>query len=326
MANIQAMITQLWTLPTTATLYGQQGFGYTLDTAPGNYAPVLQIGTTAPFLGYNPSSNLFSLYADAYGFGWSEGSVLVAPTRAAIQASQTSIATSNNNVPTPYYAVEKCRLYFNQNLNGLFNNFKNLYGQANWGNTATNYQNFNEIFIGNYLGQNLATVGVPLQPIPIPPNQLVPSPGIQKSYYLMVQDSESTSTLWCPVASIVFTSGFLPIVNESTGFPIIFGTGNVNNQNTVQSAFQPIITDVALANQTASDYRGFINYTPTAEYRITSFQRGRNEVRQIDIQVWWKNRLDGQLYPLQMYNLSSVGIKIMFRKKGATIHGLGKMA
>jgi len=40
--------------------------------------------------------------------------------------------------------------------------------------------------------------------------------------------------------------------------------------------------------------------------------------------VWWKNRLDGKLYPVQMFNLSSVSIKIMFRKRGSTIHGLGK--
>ncbi len=324
MTYIQNMLNQLWTLPTNATLYGQQGLGFSASPISGFYALPMTIGTSAPFLSYNPTNNLFNLYADSYGFGWTDGSVLTAPTRSAYQASQTSIATSNNNQPTVVVGVEQCRLYFNQNLNGLFNNFKNTYGEATWGNNA-NYQNFNEIFIGNYLGQNVATVSLPVQPTGIPPNQRIPTPPIQKSYYLMVQDSESTSTLWCPVSSIVFTSGFLPIVNESTGYPIVFGTGNVSSQSTVQSAFQPIITDVALANQTASDYRGFINYTPTAEYRITSFQRGRNEVRQIDIQVWWKNRLDGQLYPLQMYNLSSVGIKIMFRKKGATIHGLGKM-
>jgi hypothetical protein len=36
----------------------------------------------------------------------------------------------------------------------------------------------------------------------------------------------------------------------------------------------------------------------------------------VDVAVWWKNRLDGQLYPLQMFNLSSVSMKLMFRKKG----------
>jgi len=322
MTYLQNMLNQLWTLPTTATLYGQQGLGFSSIPILANYALPMTIGTSAPFFGYNPANNLFTLYADSYGFGWTEGSATALPTRASYQASQTSISTSNANTPSLSIGVEQCRLYFNQNLNGLFNNFKNTYGEATWGN-AGNYQNFNEIFIGSYLSQNILTIPVQVQPVP--PNQRTPSPAIQKSYWVMAQDSESTSTLWCPVASIVFTSGFLPIVNESTGQPIVFGTGNVSSQNTVQSAFQPIITDVALANQSASDYRGFINYTPTAEYRITGFQRGRNEVRQIDIQVWWKNRLDGQLYPLQMYNLSSVSIKIMFRKRGATIHGLGKM-
>jgi hypothetical protein len=202
---------------------------------------------------------------------------------------------------------------------GLFNNFKNTYARQSWG---TGYQNYNQIFIGNYLYQNILTT--PIIPAPAVGN-IIPSPAASKSYWVMAQDYESTSTLWSPIASIVFTSGFLPIVNESTGAPIRFGSFNVGtNSATVPSAFQPIITDVALVNQSASDYRGFINYTPTAEYRITSFQRGKNEIRQIDIQVWWKNRLDGKLYPLQMFNLSSVSIKIMFRKKGSTIHGLGK--
>jgi hypothetical protein len=72
-----------------------------------------------------------------------------------------------------------------------------------------------------------------------------------------------------------------------------------------------------LSAEGAEGYRQFIYYVPTAEYRMASFEKSRQEIRQIDIQVWWKNRLDGQLYPLQMYNLSSVSIKILFRKRPA---------
>ncbi|NDC95402.1 hypothetical protein EB077_08860, partial [bacterium] len=265
MANIQTQFNTLWTTPIANGGWGR--------IAP---APTLQ--TQAPYMSYNPSNGLFSLYADAYGFGYSEGSVLATPP-STMPSTQTPIGTSQANVVAGAVGREAYRLYFNQNLFGLFTNFKNTYQRQTWG---TGYQAYNEIFIGNYLYQNVVST-----PVLAPPalGDPVPTPASQKSYWLMVQDYESTSTLWSPVASIVFTSGFLPIVNEATGAPIRFGTTNLGiSSATVPSAFQPIITDVALANQSASDYRGFINYTPTAEYRITSFQRGKNEVRQIDIQ------------------------------------------
>jgi hypothetical protein len=90
-----------------------------------------------------------------------------------------------------------------------------------------------------------------------------------------------------------------------------------NSAPTTASAFDPIITDIALdtAPGGADLYRQFIYYTPIAEYRMSSMSPSKQELRNIDIQVFWKNRLNSQLYPLNMYNLSSVSIKIMFRRK-----------
>lgn len=316
LSQIQSQFNTLYTTPIANGGWGQAG-------------PAPTLGTTAPYLTYNPNNNLFTLNADAYGYGFN-------PVTGEIST------TSSTNVVTPTVGQELFNLFWNENMYGLFSNFKNNYSQSNnWTalftaiNTAiatpmatvpngwgTGLLDFYNIIVENINYQNVLTTPV----IPAPGlGDKIPSPTASKSYYQMVQDYESTSTLWSPVASIVFTSGFLPIVNELTGFPIRFGTSNTGGSSaSVPSAFQPIITDVALANTSASDYRGFINYTPTAEYRITSFTKGKNEIRQIDIQVWWKNRLDGALYPLQMFNLSSCSLKIMFRKRGATIHGLGK--
>jgi hypothetical protein len=58
-----------------------------------------------------------------------------------------------------------------------------------------------------------------------------------------------------------------------------------------------------------------IYYAPSAEYRMADFQNSKADIRSIDVQVWWRNRLDNNLYPLSMFNLSSVSIKLMFRKK-----------
>lgn len=234
-------------------------------------APTL---TTSPcYMTYNPTTNLFSLYADRYSFGGD---------------ARLSIGGD---------ADEAARLFFNNNMFGMFANFNNTY--YNYPNELTN-----EILVYPILYQNIVSVASP------------PAPA-SHSYWVMVQDYESTSTLWSPVDSIVFTSSLLPLVFEQTGDPVQFGQSIIGQQGNTQSAFAPIVTDVALVNQNASDYRTYIQYAPTAEYRLASFQRSKQSINNIDIQVFWKNRLDNQLYPVNMFNGSSVSIKCMFRRRGA---------
>jgi hypothetical protein len=110
----------------------------------------------------------------------------------------------------------------------------------------------------------------------------------------------------------------LPIRSEATGVPVILGTGNLgDSRSTSQAAFQPIITDIAVDTSIggADEYRTFIYYSPTAEYRLSDFSASKQEIRSIDVQVFWKNRLNNQLYPISMFNLSSVSLKCMFRHK-----------
>lgn len=189
-------------------------------------------------------------------------------------------------------------LWFNTNMFGLFTNFNNRYT----GNEPTGQ--VNQIVIQNLLGTNKYTDDASLV------------------WYKTTQDYNSTSSLWSPISAIVFTSTLIPVFPENTGQPIVYGAGNdVANQNNSTSAFQPIITDIALPLNKADDYRGFIEYVPTAEYRLSAFTSSKQELRNIDVQVFWKARLDNNLYPVRMFNQSSVSIKMMFRKKSA---GLGK--
>lgn len=261
--DIQAQFSANWLSPTGWNLAG----------------PALAIGTSAPTMTYNPTSNLFTLYADRYGFGGaartSAGAVFPGP------------ATGRD---------ESFRLFFNANTFGMFANFNNIY--YNYPNGLTN-----EILIYPILYQNILTAPSP------------PAPAA-KSYWIMNQDYESTSSLWSPIESIVFTSTMMPLVFEQTGDPVKFGDSIIGPQGNIQSAFTPIITDISLVNESAADYRGYIQYFPSAEYRLASFQRSKTPLANVDIQVFWKNRLDGQLYPVQMYNGSSVSVKFMFRRRG----------
>jgi len=235
--------------------------------------------TKPPFMTYNPTDNLFTLYADRYGFG-DNGSAT---------ANRTSAGT-----PTD----ENFSLFFNSNMYGLFTNFKNT--RVNLSNGRT-YQ----IMIQNIQWQNILQVNSPPAPL-----------ASAASYWVLVQDFESNSSLWSPVESIVFTTSLMPLVFEQSSEPVVFGASNVGAPSGVQGNFTPIITDTSLALTAAHDWLSFFQYAPTAEYRLSNFMRSSAPLQQVQVAVFWKNRLDGQLYPLQLYNGGSVSIKMLFRRRG----------
>lgn len=287
-ASLAPVFQQLWNAPVGVpiTINGIEyvgGWGNT-GTAPALVAK-------PPEIYYNPTTNLFTIYYDQATYG------------VANDPSRTPISTDLH---------EANRLFFNENMTGLFTNFVNNY-YASIPSAVSPFVGVltpssiyisalsNEQIVYSYLGQNALTVGA-------------------TSYWVMVQDSPSNATLWSPCSNITFTTTLIPVINEQQTEPVKYGSGNLSSRTT-PSAFNPVITDISLPVSNAYDWRGFINYTPQGEYRITSFQNGKQEIRQVDISVWWKNRLDGELYPLQMFNLSSVSLKLMFRKKSMSGKG-----
>jgi hypothetical protein len=235
-----------------------------------------------PVCSYDIPSGLFSInYPDVY------------------RTAQPIFANTYTDPPTPPAPNTQPTLWFNQNLEGLLSNFYNIYyntpqgdGSLSGGTPST--------FPGGYVYK-----------------MLVQGADFVPDIVRMTQEAISTSTLWSPIESLVFISNLLPIQNEQVAPPNTYGSGNIGNSSaTAPSAFQPIITDVA--NDLSLDpfaYRKMIYYAPTAEYRMSDFKNSKQEIKSIDIQVFWKNRLNNNLYPLTMYNLSSVSIKILFRKK-----------
>jgi hypothetical protein len=206
-------------------------------------------------------------------------------------------------------------LYLNVNSYGLFANFP---AQFYNDNSTTTWYNNQTILPGapvplrdGYAWRQLV--------YPIGANtNLITTTGFT-NWLKMTQDYESSSTLWTPCDSIVFTTTQIPTQREAVAPPNTVGSKTIgNSQPTAPSAFQPVLTDIALdLSADTSGYRKMIYYAPTAEYRMSDFN-AQGEIRTIDIQVWWKNRLDNQLYPLNMFNLSSVSFKLMFRKKNTS--------
>lgn len=300
-----------------------------------------------PFLKYDENSTLFSIYADTRAFNVAtqlNGSVINPVTGVPIGTNIPVPAFVAPAIPAPPHgaiptSAPYLRLFFNSNLFGLLTNFKNTYYNARQGDalvfpltaapvtipttgtsiTPTCYTNeilFTNENYTNILNNNPSLQGSTSVPPPAyNPYFLIPA-SKQRLYWAITQDYNSTNSLWSPVSAIVFTSTMLPVKKEYTGKPLVLGEGNVEQSSSAAAAFEPIITDFVIDQQyeNADGWRDFTLYEPTAEYKMISLTASHDEIRNMDIQVFWKYRLTGELYPLTMYNASDVNIKMLFRK------------
>jgi hypothetical protein len=244
------------------------------------------ITTKAPYMVYEPATQLFSIYYDAAGFG------------------DTDALNYNGGIPKD--GQEGLYFYANNNFYGLFSSFDSdfvITSNLNFDVGA----NTNEPNIYNAYNKLNTNIWIP--------NVFPNFPALGASYFKMVENFPNTATLWNPIASIVFTSTQLPIANESVSSPSIFGRSN-DVGSTTSANFAPIIGDMAINLKEASGYSNLIFYEPNGEFKMASMMGGsNNSINNIDIQAYWKNRLDNKLYPIRMFNYSSVSMKMMFRKK-----------
>jgi hypothetical protein len=138
---------------------------------------------------------------------------------------------------------------------------------------------------------------------------------INHEYAIILQEAPSIGTFWSPISSIVFTSSLLPIVPEGVAPPMVFGESNISTPTSSISNFEPIITDIALTLDDAYEYKQFVSYIPTSQYRYVSLTNSDQPIKNISINVYWKARLTGQLVPLKMSNQSNISIKFLFERK-----------
>jgi hypothetical protein len=294
-------------LATYTSYAGRDGSGNLLTTA-------WTYWNATPIISFNPTTNLFSID---------------------VSQSYLPLAQRSQWKPTQSATQPLICLYFNTNMEGLFSNFNNQYW--NQSNTSVAISNPNPfplappitILNGVYNRWSNGSL-TPTFPSGFA-NLLIPTifssgtniitttylNGTTSTLIRMTQNYLSNSTLWSPIDSIVFTTSLLPVLNEQQAPPNQFGTKNVGQSAGVsKSAFSPIVTDISLdLSNDPAGYRKMIFYAPSAEYRMSEFQNAKTDIRSIDIQIFWRNRLDNNLYPLSMFNLSTVSIKMMFRKK-----------
>jgi hypothetical protein len=250
---------------------------------------------------YNADNGLFYFVGDSDGFGPRVSAFT--PGTVPPPSGTTSFASS----PT-------MNLYLNTDLYGLLSNFNSTYfnSQFPWAGGSPFYPTPTYAYRINFVQQPLFSNVIDLTVYPsanaggyVPASQ-------SKYWYIMEQDFSSTSDLWSPIQSVVFTSSQIPTQFELECAPQQLGQGqNISSS----SQFSQVITDTALdLSQTgAQGYKQYFFYAPEAEYRLTDINASL--LKDVDLQVFWKCRMNGQLYPIQLYNNASCGVKILFRKK-----------
>ena len=176
------------------------------------------------------------------------------------------------------------KIFFNTPMFNLFSSFNSTYlGYSNITN-GKNYQ------LTTTLNNNVITIGA--------------------STYLQFYQEYPTIPLWSPIQSIVFVSSLIPMSPALTSVPKIIVSGQLLNSAN-NANLSSIITDIEVPLDKGFEYKPSINYTPQGEYRMVALN-GNNPVNTIQIQVFWKDKLN-VIHPL--YLIGNANIKLMFRNK-----------
>lgn len=267
---------------------------------------------TPPQIIYTQATNTFSILADSRCFG---GNLLVG-----------AVAVSNTFAVAPI-----SRIFFNSNLYGLFANLP----VSKW-NVATLGVVFPastvvstsipavvcpagyvyEMLVPNNLYQNVVDYRyapysgtAPLGFVPL---------GQQSAFWIVAQDYASVDSIWSPVEGLYLTTNLMPVRKEAMSQSVPLGSSDIGlSTSTSGAAFLPLIADfqLDLSQKGAQQYRQFASFQPLAEFRFTDFASSREDIHSIDIKLFWRCRLDGQLYPVEMFNLTNFSVKMMFKNK-----------
>jgi len=267
----------------------------------------------APYFTYNSSNGLFSLVGEQKYFirggvdtavstpvGWQYTSYPIDSTK------DLHTAPTGNYIPT-------FQFFMNENLWNLFASFQAIRISNNYLNNLTYNDVPNNLY--NYPTMYYIPIYDKSDNSYKPPTILCESS--LPAMFQMVQDYPTTSTLLSPVASIVFCST-LPLFSEEASVPQLYDN-NSGPSGYIASSNAPFInaiTDISVPLSSAQDYRGFVNYVPSGEYRMIATTGQGSAISNIELQVFWRNRLDGKLYPIRLSNFSNINIKMLFRRKG----------
>ncbi len=275
------------------------------------------VTTLCPKMTYSPSTGLFSIAYDSNGFGNNASTWLNSVTgvrgSAPVVSAYDGFGAGDQGLRWSNPA--EC---FTLMWNGAFQSL---------------FANFNVVRIGNELsyGRDYLAIVTPTTVGAWDPWTINGATGtvadVQRSsvvtparypaqLFIETQDYISTCAQWCPVSALVFSSASMPFIQEFTSPANLLSTGNNSSTQGSNNTSFPIITDISLDLDRAEGYRGFVSYVP-AVYRLADLGSGTLPIQTINMKVYWRDRLTGELVEYELPNGSAITMKIMFRRKGS---------
>jgi hypothetical protein len=178
--------------------------------------------------------------------------------------------------------IESFTMQFNEDLRLLLRNFNMNYALDQFG------YNWN-IIVSNKLVNN-QTIGTTL-------------------YYVETQSYETTSTIFCPVSSIVFISNAMGIRSEYLGSTQVLSqqVNPTQSSNNIENS----IADISLPLDNTNDYNSCIAYQ-AGVFRYSDIFT--ETIRDIDIKIYWKSKF-GVMYPVMLSDGCGMNLKMMFERK-----------
>lgn len=280
----------------------QTAYNQVASVITSEYGITYTLLNACPTLQYDEVTKLFSFYTSTLG-----------------TANLWNTSNPPNFIGAPTGAgQESMFIGYNYDFEGLMTNFQcDYYGfqQTAWASGALSGTAGTSTIL--YLPENVLIVknksGTNIQ------NQINPATGQPYTTpvlnYVTTQDYNSTGSLWSPVSALILTTQLIPIRNEYTSSPVALGKSNAGQGTPGSAAFQTILLDFGEALPYPEDYRGKLTFTPFAEFLPISMTTSHQEVKNVDFQVQWRNRLTNQLQPIPLYNLGSVSVRLLFRRK-----------
>lgn len=256
-------------------------------------------------------------------------SVTPGPAGAVKPSSNWSIVTATPAATGSYQPSEFSSVGFNTNFSGLIASLDQVYYAENNvvmgynAGAAVYYPQYvirayptnEQPFLGWYSGTNFDTTGSPAVNSGVLPNPFTSLIGITTSaqtYICMTEENSSVQTLWSPVRSLVLSSTSIPTINEYSSSPVIIGNQNLGYNQSAGGNFDFTLIEI----QVDTNSLDYFNYVPQTEH-YTAMTISHEPLSKIQLSLWWRNRLNNQLYPVQLYNLGSVSVRLRFKMKSA---------
>ena len=252
-----------------------------------------------PQMFYDPNGELFSL------------SFPLSPPALAGSAPPFTYDTYDQNLAnTAGFTGRVIKLYMNTPLSNLLNSFPTVFQGNDQFQLTTGTEDMLVVYNNQYQNTNGGTrPSYPLTPVA---STVLAIPQI------ILPQEHSTTVLFSPISSLVFSTSLLPVQNTLLSKPAVFNFYDGVTSSNLRSSGNnnvtaPVLTDFELQGATGTSSQTRITYTPTAEYRMLDL-RGTTPVNAVEVSVFWKDKYSG----LHRFNLAAgcaASIKILFRRK-----------